>query len=247
MRIAITQPNFLPWLGYFELLDHVDHFVALDDTQLVRGTFLVRNRVRSASGATRWLTLAVQRCSHRTPLNEAIASRNRPWWDDALRSLDTAYETAPHWPWVRDWLADALPPRANESVASYNLRLLRDLSKMTGCGPSRWHRASKLLAPEPGANIEDRLVAMCRQLDGTSFCNARKGIDIGLHKPAFFAEHGLALWRQAYEHPRYGQGDWDFVDRLSVLDAMAHCGPDAIADAIRGGRRWAKVPVANAA
>jgi hypothetical protein len=54
MRLAITQPNFMPWLGYFELLDYVDVWVSLDNVQLSRGSFVLRNRVRRPDGAVEW-------------------------------------------------------------------------------------------------------------------------------------------------------------------------------------------------
>mgnify|MGYP003673285513 CR=1 FL=1 len=238
MRIAVTQPNFLPWLGYFELLDRVDCFVALDDVQLVRGSFTVRNRVRSANGAPRWMTLAVARCSHTTPLNRALVSRDRPWWADILRALDSAYGAAPHWDWLRSWLAQALPPRPAETVIDYNLRLLHDLADMTGSAPARWYKASELVSADNTGDQAERLIAICRKLGASDFLNFRKGIDIGLHRPEFFAAHGIDLWRQDYNHPRYSQGDAEFVDRLSVIDLLAHAGPEEAGAIIRSGRAW---------
>lgn len=247
MRIAITQPNFLPWLGYFELLDSVDCFVALDDVQLVRRSFVVRNRAGGPGREPLWLSMAIQSCPTDTSLSAAYPARDRPWWRKLERQLEAHYIHAPHWPRLKPWLRDALPPREEEPVAAYNLRLLQDLAAMSGCAPARWHRASELVPPDTTNNHAERLAAICHALGAQDYLNFRKGIDIGLHSAEFFAAHGIRLWRQDYRHPVYPQGGSGFVERLSVIDLLAHVGADETAEVIRSGRSWTQMPVAGAA
>ena len=58
MRVAISQPTYLPWLGYFDLIDQVDVFVLLDDVQFEKQSWQQRNRIKTPAGL-QWLTVPV--------------------------------------------------------------------------------------------------------------------------------------------------------------------------------------------
>ncbi|MGC2821293.1 MAG: WbqC family protein, partial [Candidatus Sulfotelmatobacter sp.] len=58
MKVAISQPSYLPWSGFFDLVDQVDQFVLLDDAQFVKQSWHQRNRIKSPSGLL-WLTVPV--------------------------------------------------------------------------------------------------------------------------------------------------------------------------------------------
>lgn len=239
MRIAITQPNYLPWLGYFDLLDSVDCFVALDDVQLVRRSFIVRNRVLSPAGGPRWLSLPVVRCPQKTPLNRALVSHEPSWWDGTLQALDAAYRLAPHWPWLRGTLVEVLRPGPAESVADYNLRLLAHLCTLLGCSPAPWYRSSEIAGRDGFATSEDHIIAICGHLGAHEYFNFRKGVEIGLYEPARFASNGLRLWGQDYSHPTYGQAPGQpFTSQLSIVDLLAWQGPERALAIIRAGRCW---------
>ena len=66
MKIAIAQPTYLPWLGYFDLIDQVDAFVFLDNVQFEKQSWQQRNRIKTPTGL-QWLTVPV-------------AFRGRPEW-----------------------------------------------------------------------------------------------------------------------------------------------------------------------
>jgi len=58
LKVAISQPSYLPWCGFFDLVDQVDQFVLLDDAQFVKQSWHQRNRIKSSSGL-QWLTVPV--------------------------------------------------------------------------------------------------------------------------------------------------------------------------------------------
>lgn len=67
--VAIMQPTFAPWLGYFDLLDRVDVFVLLDDVQLSRQSFQTRNRIQGSSPVPRWVPVPHD---HGSPMAERL-------------------------------------------------------------------------------------------------------------------------------------------------------------------------------
>src|SRR5690606_1743212 len=60
MKVAIHQPNFLPWLGFFNKIKDADVFVILDTVQYVKGTFANRNQIKNKKGEPQYITVPVK-------------------------------------------------------------------------------------------------------------------------------------------------------------------------------------------
>lgn len=240
MRIAVTQPNFLPWLGYFELLDQIDGFVVLDDVQLVRRSFIVRNRLFAPKGDVSWCSASVAACPRETTLDKALMFHGTPWWAELSHRIEIAYRHCPEWPSAAA-LCSRLAPLAGESVAEYNFRLVKTMADGLGIPlPPCWFASQ--LETGPADTPEQRMLGICRALGADAYCNFRKGIDIGLYTPAAFARAGVRLYRQDYRHPSYSQHrEGGFVPYLSALDMIACVPAGERAALVRGGRRWEPV------
>lgn len=244
MRLAITQPNFFPWLGYFELLDYVDVWVSLDNVQLSRGSFVLRNRVRRPDGAVEWLSLSIpKKCPLRTSIQEAPISTNG-WQDRIIRKLQSYYRNAPFYEQFGDRVAELLSSHADApGVAALNEIIIHELSSWLGI-EYQFHRASDL---EPGlqGDPQEKVLSLIRHFDADVYCNFAGGVDEGLYDSAAFARQGVSLQRQAYAHPSYSQHGGGFEPYLSVLDLLFETGDEALG-IIRSGRGWEEVPARGA-
>ncbi|PYN14894.1 MAG: hypothetical protein DME05_13725, partial [Candidatus Rokuibacteriota bacterium] len=100
MKIAIHQPHYLPWLGYFAKWAAADLFVFLDTVQFEKNGWQNRNRIKTRDGA-RWLTVPV-RASLGTPIKDVTIDERQPWPGRHLRMIEHAYAKAPCWPRWRD-------------------------------------------------------------------------------------------------------------------------------------------------
>ena len=96
MRITIHQPEFAPWLGFFDKARLVDCLVLLDDVQFRKNYFHNRNRVRTAQGWS-WMTVPIARSGLEMQINEVtIASdQNFSWREKIERTVEQAYSKAP--------------------------------------------------------------------------------------------------------------------------------------------------------
>ncbi|MBF0285671.1 MAG: WbqC family protein [Magnetococcales bacterium] len=245
MKLGISQPLFLPWLGFFDLLDTVDLFVALDNVQLTRSTFMVRNRLFSADHKVQWISASVSDCSLETPMNQARLSHAKPWWEGLYARIQESYRGRPHWSALAQPLREWLRPGENESVAAYNGRIILALCDLIGLEMSgRWQWASQALADAPPpASGRDRVMALCQGCHATAYYNFHRGVALGLHSPDDFARQGMALYQQQYDHPTYPQGrPGGFTPYLSILDALVCVGPLEVLPLIRRGRGWRLVP-----
>jgi len=236
VKVAIHQPQYLPWLGYLAKWAAADVFIFLDTVQYEKNGWQNRNRIKTASGP-RWLTVPV--C--RAPLSTAIAAVSvdvsQPWRERHRRAIEHAYAKAPHLDTHRAALT-AFYAEPWAQLAPLAAASAEWLARVVGiAAPAR--RASSL-----GVSAEDptgRLVALCRAVGADTYLAGRDAsayMDL-----ARFTEAGISVLTQTYEHPVYAQAHGDFVPLLSALDLLLMHGDDAL-DILLGGSSWSRVPTA---
>ena len=94
-KIGIIQPNFLPWRGYFDFIQEVDAFVLLDDVQYTVQDWRNRNRIRTPSGGSAWLSVPTNGRQNDLILDVKLEPSLR-WRRKHLSQLQHAYGKAPH-------------------------------------------------------------------------------------------------------------------------------------------------------
>jgi hypothetical protein len=226
--VAIHQPNFLPWLGYFDKIRRADVFIVLDSVQLPKtgaGTWV--NRVKMlVSGAPAWLTVPIVRAYHGTrTIAEIEIDNHAPWRAKLLRTIELNYGRAPHFDSVFPWLTDLI---ANPSgkIADYNTHAIRGLTKALGIDPAKLVIGSSLPAEGKATSL---LVSMVRAVHGDTYLAG--GGASGYQDDAMFSDARLELRYQDFHHPEYRQfNSAEFVPGLSVVDALMNCGFEGTAD-----------------
>lgn len=227
MRVAIHQPNFLPWPGYFAKMAQADRFVLLDDAQFSRNNIINRVRILGP-GAPRWLTVAVG--GHLGDAIDAVRPADPAWAGRALSLLRNTYGRAAHfreaWPTLEAWFAEA--PATD--LAAINAHLIERLALHLDIATPLL-RARELRIE---GRSDDRLVAIVAALaPGGTYLSGRGGASY--QDPAKFAAAGLGLAYYAFAAPEYDQGVAPFQPGLSVVDALFHAGRDATIRMVRGG------------
>ena len=94
MKIAISQPTYLPWIGYLDLIDQVETFVLLDNVQFERQSWQHRNRIKTPSGL-HWLTVPVLFRGRFGQLINEVEIRDIEFWRNHLRAIELNYRRAP--------------------------------------------------------------------------------------------------------------------------------------------------------
>ena len=217
MIVAIHQPNYAPWLGYFAKMARADVFVFLDDVQYTKNSYINRVQI-DAGGTARWLTVPVS-FSFGDPINRVRAA-NENWPRAHCDTLRTHYAGAPAfkavWPWVVECYS-ALP--AGDLAAS-NIALIVALAAKLGIGADL--RKSSALDTSK-AKGDDRLIAIVKSCgSGAAYLSGRGGDKY--QDPEKFAQAGIDLSYSDFSHPVYEQGHADFVSGLSILDALFRLG-----------------------
>lgn len=219
--VAIHQPNFLPWLGWFDKCRRADVMVLLDDAQFQKTGGTWTNRVSMlVGGVAGWVTLPIVRAYHGTRTVREIELEPRaPWRAKLLRTIQQSY--ARH-PFAAETLTLLEPALSNptSSLCEYNVVLLETVARALGIDWSRVIRSSAL---EVDAVSTTRLVQLVRRAGGNRYLVG--GGAGGYQENALFDEAGIAVVPQAFRHPEYPQrGSTAFVPGLSIVDALMNLG-----------------------
>ena len=221
--VAIHQPNFFPWLGYFAKLARADVFVLLDHVQFQKKGGNWTNRVQVLTGGDRegWLTAPVDRSYHGTkPINEIAIDDTRPWRQKLLKTIVANYARAAHFDDAFP-VVEELIGHPSRLLAELNENAIRRLAGEIGL-PTRHIVCSSSL--EPAGSATDLLIELVRAVDGDVYLSG--GGAEGYQEPDKFEAAGIELRMQDFEHPVYPQGTGGFVPGLSVIDPLLHLGPE---------------------
>ncbi|HEY8159954.1 MAG TPA: WbqC family protein [Methylobacter sp.] len=223
--IAIHQPNFFPWLGYFNKIVRSDAFILLDNVQLQKTGGTWSNRVKlCVSGEARWVTAPIDRSYHGVRnISEMEFNESIPWREKMVKTLEANYRKAPFFGEVFPFIENlVLNPEAN--LARYNIEAIRSIAMLLGIDTEKLVLGSSL---EVDGHATDLLICMTKAVGGSAYMCG--GGAEGYQQDASFAEAGLDLVYQDFQQPVYQQaGPTEFVSGLSILDALMNLGKDGV-------------------
>ncbi|MBA3593214.1 MAG: WbqC family protein [Polaromonas sp.] len=223
--VAIHQPNFFPWLGYFDKIARSDIFVFLDDVQFPKTGGSWSNRVRIiVGGADSWASAAIDRDYHGTrDINQMNFLTTHPWRLKIFRSLESSYRKHPHYKSTMD-VVEPLLKNAEANVAAYNIHAVTVLAQHLGLDATKMRRSSDLR----GTGRSNELLCSLTHAVGGAAYMCGGGAD-GYQDESVFKESGIQLVRQEFVHPVYSQaGVNEFVPGLSIVDALMNHGASAV-------------------
>jgi hypothetical protein len=222
--VAIHQPNFLPWLGWFDKLARADVFVLLDHVQFPRtsrGTYV--NRVKLlVGGKDAWVTAPIVRSGGSAQrIDEVLVDDAQPWRKKLLRTVEHNYGRADAYDDVYPLVRDVLE-HPTDGLAELNEHGVRVVARALGLDDSKFVRSSTLGG---SAHATELLIELTRAVGGTTYLTGYLA-ERTYQEDAKFAEAGIELRSQRFEHPRYSQPGREFVPGLSVVDALMHIGAE---------------------
>ena len=223
MIIAIHQPQYLPWLGYFDKIEKCDKFVLLDDVQFKKNEWQNRNRIKTAQG-WQWITLPVLH-NFGQKISEVAIKNQDNWSKKHLHALEMNYIKAPHFSRYYDFFKDTFSKRW-ERLCDLNIFLIESFIKMLNIKISL-ERSSNL---NVSGEKTDRLVSICKALEADSYISGIGAKDY-LETDKLERE-GIKVTFQKFDHPVYPELYGVFISHLSIADLLFNCGPDSL-DIIR--------------
>jgi hypothetical protein len=227
-RVALMQPYFLPYLGYFQLIAASDCFVVYDNVQFIKNGWIERNRYL-LEGEAKWFGVPLAKGSHSQMIMERQVSAH---FDMAslINKLAFAYRKAPHVERTLTWL-EALLKLPAQNIAELNELALRSCCSLLKLN-TPIIRASEW-APSSHSRGQDRVIEVIKSVGGTSYLNPAAGGS--LYEADDFAQAGYALELLKPSLPVYAQHNKPFVPALSILDALMFNEVETVSAWVRQG------------
>lgn len=219
--VAVHQPNFLPWLGFFDKLARSDVFVLLDSVQFPKKGGSWTNRVQIlVGGSAHWMTVPIVRSYHGTrAILDMRIDETTNWRGHHLAVLRHIYERAEHFHDVFP-LIESIIGQQTDLLAEYNIQGIFALCEAIGIRGRSLCRSSEL---KVCGNSTDLLINITKAIGGNAYVTGGGAVDY--LDVSRFAQTGIELVHQDFRHPAYPQlGAEAFVPGLSIVDALMNCG-----------------------
>ena len=233
MIVAIHQPNFFPWLGFFDKIVRSDVFIFLDDVQIPKTGGVWCNRVKILEARTeRWLTAPIGRSySGVRPIMDVEFVQTIPWRRKMLRSLQSAYRKANFFREAME-LIEPMLMLSHENVANYNIATIEAICTALALDAPVFMRSSNL---EASGQSTERLIQLTRAVHGDTYLCGGGASEY--QDDDLFTRSGIGLLYQKFVSSPYTQiGVSEFVHGLSIIDALMNCGVLGTAEFLRRRR-----------
>lgn len=228
--VSIHQPNFFPWLGYFNKVSRSDAFIILDDAQIPKTGGGWGNRVKMfIAGEARWVTAPIQRnYSGLREIREIIFDERKPWRENLVKTLQANYSKAPFFRETMDLVVPLiLNPCPN--LSEYNTSAIREILAALAMRSDHLLPASTISV---SSTSTERLIDLVKAVNGDTYLCG--GGASGYQEDDLFEKQGITLLYQSYTPSAYKQHDREsFVPGLSIIDALMQAGKERTRELIQ--------------
>jgi hypothetical protein len=219
--IAVVQSNYIPWKGYFDLINCSDEFILLDDVQYTRRDWRNRNRIKTRNGV-QWLTIPVEVSGRYQQKIKDTKVAHQQWRQTHWTTVQHSYAHAPYFAQYRDCFEALYRDGREEFLSEINFKFLAGICSLLNISTTlSWsmdypHREGRT----------ERLLDLCCHAEATRYLSgptAKQYMD-----DAAFAEAGIAIDYMDYSgYPEYDQLFPPFDHQVSILDLLFNVGPSA--------------------
>ena len=230
MKVAISQPTYLSWIGYFGMIDLSDIFIFYNDVQFVKKqSWQRRNRIKTPQGWT-WLTIPVK-SRFKEKINEIQINNQIYWQEKHLKSIKSNDQNAPYFYEFQEIL-ERIFNESCEYLADFTINIIREIAKFLNINTT-FRLSSEFKSF--GAKT-DRLISILNQLNKGTQSDYLTGPSTKDYiEPSKFKDNDINLFRYYFSHPEYPQLFGTFIQYMSIIDLIFNVGSKKTLELIRKG------------
>lgn len=228
MMLAAHQPNFFPWLGFFNKIHRADVFILLDDVQMVKTGSTWFNRASFLiNGESRFVTVPVSRPSGTVLIKDAMICDDK-WKKKLISTFTMTFKNHPYYRENIDPILHLIEINSG-NLAELNLSVIRHFIDLFNLNETKIHLSSKA---HLSSTSTQRLIDLVKRHHCDTYLEG--GGASGYQEDDLFHSQNVSLIKQNFVHPKYPQkGSSDFVMGLSILDALFNCGKEETSKLIK--------------
>lgn len=220
MKISVHQPNYLPWIGYFDKLDQSESFVILDKVNRSHRSFLNRNYILTPKGKL-LLTVPIQK--DELQINKIRIDNSGKWKLKHWGGIESNYKKTPYWSLYKERFRE-IYDQEWEYLCDMNIQFIKLICELLGIDVN-FYRESEF--DEDFGMSSERIANIVQKLKGDIYISGRGASSY--NNPNDFNSRCIKLLYQNFQHPYYVQM-WgnEFIENLSIIDLLFNHGPDSI-------------------
>ncbi len=227
------QPTFLPWVGYFDLIDSVDKFVFYDDVQFSKQSWQSRNKINTANGII-WLSVPVKKHKLSMNINEIEINSKSNWNIKLVKTIYYNYKNSVYFDEVYSFIEPVftdLPSKLSDLSIDIIIKIAMKLDI-----DAEFYKSSELNTNE--TNRESRLIEICNILDADTYLSTQGSSSYieSNNQGGAFTDSPITLSYQNYSPKEYRQEFGGFVSYMSIIDVLFNEGLKSTLNIIRKGR-----------
>ncbi|MBU0579650.1 MAG: WbqC family protein [Candidatus Margulisbacteria bacterium] len=221
--IAIHQPNFLPWLGYFHKINNCDTFVYLDNVQYTKNSFQNRNKIKTPQGA-QWISIPVLSKGKFGQLTKDVeVNPTEKWKEKLLKTIEMNYKKALYFTEYFPKFQTILEKINSNKLSDICIEFLEWICQELAITTTRKKASELILSPD--LKSTDLLIEICKINTGDIYLSGAGGSNY--QEEAQFKLNNIKLIYSSFKYPQYDQLWKEFIPNLSVLDILFNCGAEA--------------------
>lgn len=214
MKLGIMQPYFMPYIGYWQLMNAVDKYVIYDDVNFIKGGWINRNRIL-VNGEPRYFNLPMLGASSNKLINEIKVNNNPVLIAKNLRILEGAYQKAPYYECICQLMSEIMNCQ-QDSLGLYIFESFKIICNYLDIN------TELILSSDLSKNCDlkgqEKVLAICSELGATEYYNAIGGQELYSYEE--FEKNNIKLKFLNTSDVTYHQFDNDFQSNLSIIDVM---------------------------
>lgn len=217
MAVAVMQPYLYPYLGYFQMLNAVDHFVFYDDVNFIKGGWINRNRIL-VNGKPKYFIIQLVGVSPNKLINEVKLNPERKFMKKQLKMLEMNYSKAPFFNQVFPMVEQTLRSSFYH-IGELSAQTVIDVANYLDLSV-KFHFSSNLPFGHGSGNRTQRLIDIVKGFSAKTYINAAGGKE--LYSKEDFAKEDIILQFIEPELQAYQQNAGEFIPGLSIIDVLMH-------------------------
>jgi len=225
MKVAIHQPNFLPWLGYFNKIKESDLFVFLDDVQFERGkTFTSRSKI-IANNQELWLTIPTKNKSELKNINEIEVDNPLLWKKKHLKTIEMNFKKSVYFNSVYS-LIEQVYMQDSTLLIDYNIPLITSIANSLNLETKFINSSS--LQESHDKQAWEKILSILKETNTKTYISGSGEGSKRYVNQSDLTANGINLKWQEFNHPTYPQLHGEFISHLSIIDALFNVGFEGV-------------------
>ena len=214
MKVGIMQPYFVPYIGYWQLLNAVDKYVIYDDVNYINRGWINRNRIM-IDGQPKYINVPMLGASQNKLINEIHVNHDPRQIKKNLRTIESAYKNAPYYAVIFP-LVEEIIKCSQEYLASYIENSIRVICQHFEIETDLI--VSSSVKKNCSLKGQDKILSICELLGATEYYNAVGGQMLYSYED--FRKRRIELKFLKTNNIKYKQFGNDFLPNLSIIDVM---------------------------